>query len=119
MLTEKTRAIVISLAALALLSALPAFAGQAVAPTAAVPQAIAPAGCASGSFSLALAAPGAVLPAWLDVDRASVSLDGPTLGATPRKFHGFCPCGCSFVPDCNTSADCFGGAPCFSAPSCC
>jgi hypothetical protein len=36
-----------------------------------------------------------------------------------RKFHGFCPCGCSFVPDCNTSADCFGGATCQTAPSCC
>ncbi|HET7177049.1 MAG TPA: hypothetical protein VFI63_00010 [Solirubrobacterales bacterium] len=36
-----------------------------------------------------------------------------------NKFHGFCPCGCSFVPDCNTSADCFGGATCQTAPSCC
>jgi hypothetical protein len=119
MLTEKTRAIVILFSALALLSALPAFAGQAAAPAAGVPQAISPAGCAPGSLSLALAAPSAGLPAWLDVDRASVPLDGPSVGPTASKFHGFCPCGCSFVRDCNTSADCFGGAPCFSAPSCC
>jgi hypothetical protein len=35
------------------------------------------------------------------------------------RFHGFCPCGCSAIPDCNTSADCFGGAHCFRTPSCC
>jgi hypothetical protein len=43
----------------------------------------------------------------------------PGYGAAKTKFHGFCPCGCSFEPDCNTSADCFGGAACMTAPSCC
>jgi len=35
-----------------------------------------------------------------------------------RPLRGFCRCGCSFVPDCNTSADC-GGGFCSKAPSCC
>lgn len=38
---------------------------------------------------------------------------------TVVHYKGFCPCGCSYVRDCNTSADCFGGAQCMSAPSCC
>jgi hypothetical protein len=35
------------------------------------------------------------------------------------QFHGFCPCGCSAIRDCNTSADCYGGAHCYPTPSCC
>jgi hypothetical protein len=34
-------------------------------------------------------------------------------------FTGFCPCGCSAIRNCNTSADCFGGARCMRTPSCC
>jgi len=36
----------------------------------------------------------------------------------PTQFRGFCPCGCSPIRDCNTSADC-GGLPCRPAISCC
>jgi len=50
------------------------------------------------------------LPEWL----AGGGLSS-TLG---RKFHGFCPCGCSSVPNCNTDADC-GGSTCSQFISCC
>jgi hypothetical protein len=36
----------------------------------------------------------------------------------PRKFHGFCHCSGTFIPDCNTKADCLGAA-CLSAPTFC
>ena len=38
--------------------------------------------------------------------------------AESKRFHGYCRCGCSTVPNCDTSADCGGGA-CSAAISCC
>jgi hypothetical protein len=95
------------------LSALP----LAAAPGRPVAQAVVAAGPLTPICQAAPAFPGGVtapnaattVPDWL----TSSSLGGKT------KFHGFCPCGCSFIPDCNTSADCFGGATCQTAPSCC
>ena len=42
----------------------------------------------------------------------------PSAGHPGKRFHGFCRCGCSTIPDCNTSADC-GGGVCSTAISCC
>ena len=39
-------------------------------------------------------------------------------GSATHRFHGYCRCGCSSVPNCNTSADCGGGA-CSATISCC
>jgi hypothetical protein len=55
----------------------------------------------------AVAAP--ALPEWLA---------GGISSASSHKFHGFCPCGCSSVPNCNTNADC-GGGTCGQFISCC
>jgi hypothetical protein len=65
----------------------------------------------ASSFAVAAQLPtGALtLPEWL-------AIGGESWGT---RFHGFCPCGCSNIPDCNTSADCFGGAPCRRTISCC
>jgi hypothetical protein len=57
--------------------------------------------------------PTAVLPEWLDLD----ANDGLST-VFKHKFHGFCRCGCSNIPDCNTDADC-GGSTCSTAISCC
>jgi len=108
-MTRKRAALVPSLA-LALLSALPLAAAPAEPAPAALPAMAAPATCPAAPAFLAESAspaPAVATPARL----APAGL--------ARKFHGFCPCGCSFVPDCNTSADCFGGATCQTAPSCC
>jgi hypothetical protein len=99
--------------ALALLSALPAFAGG-------VPPVATPSGCqgalATGAGAslfggLAPQSPAAesVPPAWLDF--------APQATAT-TAFHGFCRCSCSRIPNCNTSADCGGGA-CLGGITCC
>jgi hypothetical protein len=50
------------------------------------------------------------VPDWLTTGGLSSALS--------HKFHGFCPCGCSSVPNCNTNADC-GGATCRPNISCC
>ena len=42
----------------------------------------------------------------------------PSADRPGKQFHGFCRCGCSTIPDCNTSADC-GGGVCSKAISCC
>jgi hypothetical protein len=69
----------------------------------------------------ALATPScAVAPAFLgDVAAARpATTTAPDWLDASHRFHGFCPCGCSPVPNCNTSADC-GGAPCRPTISCC
>ena len=115
MLLDKTRILVLSLFALALLAALPALASEPTTPAAA--QAANPAAfCIVAPAGVDAAAPEAGALAWLDLGGANVS---PVDASGSKKFHGFCPCGCSFIPDCNTSADCFGGATCQTAPSCC
>jgi hypothetical protein len=63
-----------------------------------------------GGEALPQAAAVPTFPAWLSVDG---------LSKVETRSHGYCPCGCSRIPDCNTSADCFGGAPCRQAISCC
>ena len=42
----------------------------------------------------------------------------PEFMATVKPFRGHCACGCSFTPDCNTSADC-GGSACLAGITCC
>jgi len=116
MLSAKSRVLVFSLFALTLLAALPAFASESAAPAAAPQIALPATGCTSALARFDSTTPGAGVPAWLDLNSAKAS---PLPVSSARKFHGFCPCGCSFVPDCNTSADCFGGATCQTAPSCC
>jgi hypothetical protein len=111
------RTVLFAAIATAWLAALPAVAAPA--PQAQPARAAAVAAPASPSCSLDVADPFAVaaqpaigaltLPEWLAVG-------GESLG---NRFHGFCPCGCSNIPDCNTSADCFGGAPCRRTISCC
>lgn len=103
--------------AAALLAALPAVAAPASQAQPAQVAAVAAPASPSCTFDVAspfaLTAPQAAatptLPEWL-------SVGGQSWG---HRFHGFCPCGCSNVPDCNTSADCFGGAPCRPTISCC
>lgn len=56
----------------------------------------------------------AATPERCAVAPAGMSQDAPA----NRPLRGFCRCGCSFTPDCNTSADC-GGGVCSKAPSCC
>jgi len=108
-----TRILVLSLFAVALFAALPAFAGEPTAPAGG--QTAAPAAfCTAAPASLGITTP--EVPAWLDLGGTKIS---PIDASGSKKFHGFCPCGCSFIPDCNTSADCFGGATCQPAPSCC
>jgi len=96
------------LVTMACLAALPAMAAPAPPPAQpATTAGVAMTACAPAHAFLgdsATAKPEATAPAWL---------------APAKRFHGFCPCGCSPVPDCNTSADCFGGAPCRTAISCC
>lgn len=42
----------------------------------------------------------------------------PEFMASSKPFRGHCACGCSFTPDCNTSADC-GGSACLAGVTCC
>ncbi|MEA2692255.1 MAG: hypothetical protein QOJ16_1642 [Acidobacteriota bacterium] len=101
---------------LALLSALPAFAGGAPNPPAAAPsgcQAALAAGAGASLFDdLApqSAALETTLPAWLDL--------GPQGVAATTVFHGFCHCTCSRIPDCNTNADC-SNKRCLGGITCC
>lgn len=67
-------------------------------------------GCRPGLDFSALVAP--LTPA-----RALPAGQAPSWGG--GRFHGFCPCGCSGIPDCNTSADCYAHAKCLTAPTCC
>jgi hypothetical protein len=109
------RTVLFAAIATASLAALPAAALSSQAQPARVAVVAAP---ASPFCTLDVASPFAVaaqpatgaltLPEWLAV--------GESWGT---RFHGFCPCGCSNIPDCNTSADCFGGAPCRRTISCC
>src|ERR1700724_2287826 len=104
------KAVLFAAIAAALLAALPALAAPASPgqPThfAAVAAPATPSCTYDVASPFALAAPqvaaASTLPEWL-------SVGGEPWG---NRFHGFCPCGCSNIPDCNTSADCFGGAPC-------
>jgi hypothetical protein len=97
------------LTTLALLSALPAMAAQA-------PAKAQPATATATATPTCTAAP---TPAFLSDIVPTQPATTASAWVAGVKFHGFCPCGCSFVPDCNTSADCFGGATCRTAPSCC
>jgi hypothetical protein len=102
-----TRTILFAGIAAVLLAALPAAAAPA-------PQAQPAAACKLdvpapfASPAPAVAAP--ALPEWLAGGGISSTLN--------HKFHGFCPCGCSSVPNCDTNADC-GGGTCSQFISCC
>jgi hypothetical protein len=102
------RTLLFSLLVMSLLCALPAFAAEPQGQPGVVPAAVsacAPSLSVTGLLAPATPVERADVPAWLEV-RSSV------------KFHGYCHCGCSAIPDCNTSADC-GGAPCGRGISCC
>src|SRR3954471_4788811 len=108
------RRTLLSILALALFAALPAVAGEApsgqatvTAPTAALAAPPCQLDLASPFAGLAPAAPAE--PEWMTLS-----------GVSSRKFHGFCRCGCSSRPDCNTDADCGGGiGSCSQFISCC
>lgn len=111
-----TRTTLLVLAALALLAALPAAAAPAPAHVAA-----APAMPSCGQASLPFALPAALAPAASAATASAHSL--PAWLAGPRAagasdFQGFCHCGCSEEPDCNTDDDCSGGH-CNEYRSCC
>jgi hypothetical protein len=97
--------------AVALLCALPAFAAETQAPAQPAPPAAplaAPACLApalTGLLTPAQPVESADIPAWLDL-------------GSEKRFHGYCHCGCSTIPDCNNDADC-GGASCGRGISCC
>ncbi|MFY9824913.1 MAG: hypothetical protein WAM82_26280 [Thermoanaerobaculia bacterium] len=99
-----SRVLVLALATVALLSALPASA----APQPAVPAATA---CPQPVTLFDIVAPepeaAPALPAWLD-DSTGVS----------TVFRGYCACECSTIRDCNTNADC-SNHRCLKAISCC
>ncbi|MFL6236883.1 MAG: hypothetical protein ACJ76N_27375 [Thermoanaerobaculia bacterium] len=98
------RTILLSLAILALATAA-AFA----APVPAAPQGA----CA---HSLDLLAPGT--QAVCKPEAPSTAPAQPEFMASSKPFRGHCACGCSFTPDCNTSADC-GGSACLAGVTCC
>lgn len=111
-----SRAVLLAASTAVLLTALPAIAAPSSQVQPGQMAAVAAPANRSCTFDVAgpftVAAPRAsapTLPEFLSVGGESGS----------RRFHGFCPCGCSPIPDCNTSADCFGGAPCRPAISCC
>jgi hypothetical protein len=104
-----SRIVVLSLAVVALLFALPASAaptppsGAAAAATA-CPQPVA-------LFDIVTPEPesAVALPDWLD---------NPTAASTAVVYHGYCACECSTIKDCNTNADC-SNHRCSRAISCC
>jgi hypothetical protein len=111
------RTILFAAFAAALLAALAAVAAPAS--QAELAQVAAVAAPASGSCTFDVASPFAATarrPAAAPTLAEWLSGGGESWG---HKFHGYCPCGCSPIRDCNTSADCFGGAPCLSGISCC
>ncbi len=97
------RTILLTLAALLLLTAA-AFA----APAPAAPRA----GCAP---SLDLLAPATQAVCKAPAATAPVQ---PEFMQSTTVYHGFCRCSCTHIPDCNTSADC-GGSACLKAITCC
>ncbi|HXO20107.1 MAG TPA: hypothetical protein VOA87_09320 [Thermoanaerobaculia bacterium] len=114
-MSKTQRTLLLAVVALALAAAAPALAAAAPAaqPAAALatPAAAAP-GCDAGADLFADLAVPAVAPTCKNVDLP--------LPIEPKvRFRGYCPCGCSPIKDCNTSADCFGGAPCRPTISCC
>ncbi|HEY4561615.1 MAG TPA: hypothetical protein VIJ36_01470 [Thermoanaerobaculia bacterium] len=85
----------------------------AVAAAAAAPAPAAPQGCAP---SLDILTPGA--QAVCKPAAAATAPAQPEFMSNPKPFRGHCACGCSFTPDCNTSADC-GGSACLAGVTCC
>ena len=85
----------------------------AVAAAAAAPAPAAPQGCAP---SLDILTPGAQAVCKPAAPAAAPAQ--PEFMASSKPFRGHCACGCSFTPDCNTSADC-GGSACLAGVTCC
>jgi hypothetical protein len=112
-------ALALALALVPVFGPRPACAAELPSPTSAILQtAVSPAPTPSACASSL-----APEPAMSRLTTAETLLPASSLSAETAwgggKFHGFCPCGCSAIPDCNTSADCYGGATCFRTPSCC
>jgi len=84
-----------------------------VAAAAAAPAAAAPQGCAP---SLDILTPGS--QAVCKPAAPATAPAQPEFMSNPKPFRGHCACGCSFTPDCNTSADC-GGSACLAGVTCC
>jgi hypothetical protein len=97
------RTILLTLAILALATA--AFA----APAPAAPQGA----CAPSLDLLAPVAQTVCKPAALSTAPAQ-----PEFMTSTTKYHGYCRCSCTHIPDCNTSADC-GGSACLGGITCC
>jgi hypothetical protein len=117
-MSKLSRMILLALVVLALAAVAPASADQAPSPQTAAVQAQAGAtldgapGCAPSLEGL------------LAGSEPTQSKPSTTVGLPVQpewmvvKYHGHCRCGCSFTPDCNTSADC-GGAACLAGVTCC
>lgn len=104
-----SRKVALALAVLALLCAIPSFAGPA-APAAPSPSPTCP---HSALFELATPAPeaSAALPDWLEDVKTGTS-------EARHHFRGYCACECSTIKDCNVDADCSNNR-CSAAISCC
>ena len=100
-----SRILILTLATVALLAALPAAAASAPPPVAsaatACPQPVT-------LSDILTPEPAVTLPAWLD---------DPT-PASSTVFRGYCACECSNIRDCNTNADC-SNHHCLKAITCC
>lgn len=107
------RTILLTLAVLALIAAAPAAAAPNPAP---VPQPAVAAQQGACAPSLDLLAPST--EAVCRTAPLSTTAPQPEFMTSTAKYHGYCRCGCRFVPDCNTSADC-GGSACLGGVTCC
>jgi hypothetical protein len=117
-MSKLSRMILLTFVVLALAAVAPASAGQAPAPQAPAFQAQTGAtldstpGCAPSLDAL-------FAPSEPAQSKASASVGAPVQPEwMASKLRGHCRCGCSFTPDCNTSADC-GGSPCLGSVTCC
>ena len=114
MSSKLCRTILLSVVALALTAAVPAFAGQ---EPARAPALQAPAGCPPAADLFATQDEAQLCKA----NDAVAVPEPPEFMTTPvptTKYRGYCRCGCRFVKDCNTDADC-GGGSCLPGVTCC
>src|SRR5262245_2860746 len=103
--STKRLSVVVGLAGLTLCLVLLASAGSAAAPT---ESSVDPSALMCTDAPLILASlPETSEPACSRVAASSDDDDNDDQGhKKPKKFRGFCHCGCGFEPNCNTSADC-------------
>jgi hypothetical protein len=106
------RAMILSLALVLAISALPAFAGPTLA--AAQPAAASPGSQFSCAPGLDLLAVGTAAPLCQAPSPAALSTPWSLAGSR----GGYCSCSCSLIPNCTTDADC-GSGRCLKGVTCC